>query len=185
MGGKQPSELSTDGADTQAIRALASADTPLWQPPGRCVDQRRRFLDVAVRMFVTSLGAAANVGPTRKVVAIERKEAVPSAQRLMNIRNPNIEIRKLKLLQPHLASPSRIGFQGSRYLGLRIPNKTATDYTLDNSSEAVCSEIAFWRSASLWPTLIRKAALCLIRCEMSVRTFFEDHVSPLPWFVVD
>jgi hypothetical protein len=30
-----------------------------------------------------------------------------------------------------------------------------------------------------------KGALFLIRYEMSIRTFFEDHVSPLPWLVVD
>ena len=35
------------------------------------------------------------------------------------------------------------------------------------------------------PTLIHKAALCLIRYEMSIRAFLEDHVSPLPWLVVD
>jgi hypothetical protein len=30
-----------------------------------------------------------------------------------------------------------------------------------------------------------KAALFLIRYEMGIRAFLEDHVSPLPWLVVD
>ena len=33
--------------------------------------------------------------------------------------------------------------------------------------------------------LIHKAALCVIRNEMSICAFLEDHVSPLPWLVVD
>src|SRR5262245_39517436 len=66
-----------------------------------------------LKMLVTLVGtSAANAGLTRKVVAIKRKEAFPSAQRAFKIRNPNFEIRNLILLKKSINATTKDSMNG-------------------------------------------------------------------------
>jgi hypothetical protein len=64
-------------------------------------------------MLVTPVGASAEkAGVAKAAAAIKTKEAVPIAQRLLKIRNPNFEIRNLILLKNLMNASTRLSMNG-------------------------------------------------------------------------